>query len=260
MRPDPRAHVLVTGGGSGIGRAIAVAAAADGARLALCGRRIDALKDTARLLGASADPLLIQADITDPVDRARVVESVGVAFGRLDVLVNNAGVVEGGNHETVDDTAVESMFATNVLAPMALTRALFPLLRASRPARVVNVGSVFGDIAYPGFAAYAASKFALRGFSSALGREWKAHGIGITYAAPRATRTDAASAFGDLIARTGMSLDTPDGVGRRIWAAARSGQRTIYPKGPERLFILIQALCPRLIDRAVTPKHTAHTA
>lgn len=259
MRPD-RPFVLVTGGGSGIGRAIAVAAAADGARIALCGRRLDALEETARQLDGTAEPLLIPADLTHPVDRDRVVGTLAAVAGRLDVLVNNAGVVEGGDHETASDAAVERMFATNVLAPMALTRALFPLLRAGREPRVVNVGSMFGDIAYPGFSAYSASKFALRGFSAALAREWRQHGIGVTYAAPRATRTLAAGAFDALIARTGMTLDAPDEVGRRIWAAARSGRRAIYPKGPERLFIMIQAFFPGLIDRAISPRRPAETA
>ncbi|WP_036839048.1 SDR family NAD(P)-dependent oxidoreductase [Pleomorphomonas oryzae] len=255
MRPEPPL-VLITGGGSGIGRALALAAARDGAEIALCGRRGNALTETASLLEGSGDPLVIPADLTTPAGRTRVIDTIADRWGRLDILINNAGIVEGGPHDSFDDEAVEHLFATNVLAPMALTRAAFPLLQASRAAspRVVNVGSVFGEIAYPEFAAYSASKFALRGFSSALRREWKRHGIEVTYASPRATRTDAAAAFDDLIESQGMSLDAPDAVARRIWKAVRRGRRTVYPAGPERLFILIQSLFPALIDRALTAK------
>ena len=255
MRPEPPL-VLVTGGGSGIGRALAQAAAREGARLAICGRRTDALAETAALLNGSGDTLVIPADLATTAGRARVIDVIGSRWGRLDILVNNAGIVEGGPHDTFDDEAVERLFGTNVLAPMALTRAAFPLLRASqaRSPRVVNVGSVFGEIAYPEFAAYSASKFALRGFSSALRREWKRYGIEVTYASPRATRTNAAAAFDDLIESQGMSLDAPDAVAKRIWKAVRQGRTTIYPAGPERLFILVQSMFPALIDRVLTAK------
>lgn len=244
-------RVLITGGGSGIGRALAVEAGRRGMLVAICGRRRAALDETAAALPASTCPLVIDADLTRPADRARLVARLTQVWGALDVLVNNAGVVEGGRVEDTDDHVLEDLFRTNVLAPMALTRDLAPLLLAARPSRVVNVGSVFGDIAYPGFAAYSASKFALRGFSSALRREWKPRGIAVTYVAPRATRTDAAGAFRDLIAATGMRLDAPEHVAARIWRAVEAGRDAAYPAGPERVFVLVQRLAPQLVDRAL---------
>lgn len=245
-------HVLVTGGGTGIGRALVLEAARRGMKVALCGRRRAPLEETAAALPEGAAPLLIEADITVASDRARVVARIADAWGALDVLVNNAGVVTGGAADGLGDDALEELFRTNVLAPMALTRDLAPLLAAARPSRVVNVGSMFGDIAYPGFAAYSASKFALRGFSDALRREWRPRGIGVTYAAPRATRTAAATAFQDLIAASGMSLDDPERVAAAIWRAVERGRDDAYPLGLERLFVLVQRLAPKLIDRALT--------
>lgn len=250
MPPEAK-RVLITGGGSGIGRALAVEAARRGMEVALCGRRRAVLEEAAAALPPSARPLVIDADITSAADRARIVARIESAWGALDVLVNNAGMVEGGALDECDDQALEHTFRTNVLAPMALTRDLAPLLALARPARVVNVGSVFGEIAYPGFAAYSASKFALRGFSCALRREWKPLGIGVTYVAPRATRTDAAKAFDELIATTGMRLDPPEKVAARIWRAVEDGRDSAYPAGPERLFVLVQRLAPKLIDRAL---------
>src|SRR5258708_13214030 len=207
--PREQKRVLITGAGCGIGRALAVEAVQRGMVVALCGRRETALEATGALLGRESQHLIIPADITNPQDRRRIVEIISDQWEALDVLVNNAGVVEGGALEKFDDEAITRTFFTNVVAPMALTRDLMPLLVAARPSSVVNIGSVFGDIAYPQFSGYSASKFALRGFSNALRREWKQAGIGVTYAAPRATRTAAAVAFDDLIARANMTVDAP---------------------------------------------------
>jgi short-subunit dehydrogenase len=247
MLPEQKL-VLVTGAGSGIGRALCVEAANRGMAVALCGRRQEALEATRTLLGNGAGHLIIPADITRPEDRGVIVDRIRNGRGALDILVNNAGIVEGGPLETFDDDALARTFQTNVMAPMALTRDLMPLLVAAKPSRVVNVGSIFGDIGYPEFTCYSATKFALRGFSMALRREWKRKGISVTYAAPRATRTDAAVAFADLIAKTKMTMDSPEQVARQIWRAVASGHDSVYAPAPERVYVLVQRLFPRVID------------
>jgi short-subunit dehydrogenase len=256
--PHEQKCVLITGAGSGIGRALAIEAAQRGMNVALCGRREDALKVTRALLDRENQHLVIPADITKPEGRRRIVEIIGSKWKALDVLVNNAGVVEGGAIEKFDDEALSRTFLTNVIAPIALTRDLMPLLLAARPSRVVNIGSVFGDIAYPLFSGYSASKFALRGFSNALRREWKQAGIGVTYAAPRATRTDAAVAFDDLIADTRMSVDAPAQVARQIWRAVASGHDSVYAPAPERIYVVIQRIFPQIIDWALARQAPSH--
>lgn len=251
-------RVLITGAGSGIGRALAVEAAQRGMVVALCGRRETALEATGALLGRESQHLIIPADITKPQDRRRIVEIIGGEWKLLDILVNNAGVVEGGAIEKFDDDALARTFLTNVIAPIALTRDLMPFLRAARPSRVVNIGSVFGDIAYPLFSGYSASKFALRGFSNALRREWKQTGIAVTYAAPRATRTDAAVAFDELIAHTKMRVDAPAEVARQIWHSVARGHDSIYAPAPERFYILIQRIFPQIIDWALSRQAPSH--
>jgi short-subunit dehydrogenase len=247
MQPEQKL-VLITGAGSGIGRALCIEAAQRGMVVALCGRRQDALEATAAVLGPEASHLIIPADITRPEDRRRIVERIRNKRGALDILINNAGIVEGGSLETFDDDALARTFQTNVMAPIALTRDLMSLLIAAKPSRVVNVGSIFGDIGYPEFTCYSAAKFALRGFSIALRREWKPKGIGVTYAAPRATRTDAAVAFAGLIAKTKMNMDSPEQVARQIWRAIASGHDSVYAPAPEKIYVLIQRLFPRAID------------
>jgi short-subunit dehydrogenase len=247
MQPEQKL-VLVTGAGSGIGRALCIEAAQRGLAVALCGRRREALEATGALLGPGVSHLIIPADITRPEHRRRIVDRIRKERGALDILINNAGIVEGGPLETFDDDALARTFQTNVMAPMALTRDLMSLLIAAKPSRVVNVGSIFGDIAYPEFTCYSAAKFALRGFSIALRREWKQKGIAVTYAAPRATRTDAAVAFASLIAKTKMNMDSPEQVARQIWRAVARGHDSVYAPAPEKVYVLIQRLFPRAID------------
>ena len=254
--PLDRKRVLITGAGSGIGRALAIEAAQRGMAVAICGRRRDALQETAEAFHRAPYPLIIEADVTDPEARLVLFERLAETWGALDILVNNAGIVTGGLLEQIDDAVLEQTFRTNVLAPIALSRDLMPMLVAAKPSRIVNIGSVFGDIPFPGFSAYSASKFALRGFSIALRRECRASGVAVTYAAPRATRTPAAAAFASLLARSNMKLDAPDVIARRIWDAVAAGETSVYAAGPERLFVLLQRLVPGLVDWALARQAT----
>jgi short-subunit dehydrogenase len=257
MRIDGKI-ALITGAGSGIGRALAVEAARRGARVVLTGRRPDALKQTAALLGGNAAYSIVPGDITQPSTRILLRDHLE-DFGRLDFLVNNAGVISAGPLAAGADADIERLMMTNLVAPIALTREMLPLLAAAAPSRIVNVGSILGDIGYPLFAAYSASKFGLRGFSMALRRELKGLGIGVTYAAPRATETGAASAFRFLVLPLGMRLDCAASVAGDIWGAAARNADTAYPAGSERLYILLQRLLPGVIDRALAGqlKHPA---
>jgi short-subunit dehydrogenase len=249
MRLEGRT-ILITGSGSGIGRALAEDAAGRGARLVLAGRRTEMLAGTVSGLPRGACLATVGADISCPEGRAALMRTLDEAGLPVDVLVNNAGMVRSGRLETLDDTALAQMIATNVTGAIALTRDMLPRLRRSGAPRIVNIGSMYGDIAFPLFAAYAASKFALRGFSDAMRRELAMDGIGVTYAAPRATRTDAAAAFDALVEPMQMAVDDPAHVARWIWDAVEREAATAYPPTRERFFLWVQKLCPALIDRA----------
>jgi NAD(P)-dependent dehydrogenase (short-subunit alcohol dehydrogenase family) len=244
-------RALITGAGSGIGRALAVEASRLGMTVALCGRRGDALAETLSAMTPSDRHLRLRGDITDSAVRRCMRDYLWRRWGGLDVLVNNAGVIAIGPLAYATDAEFERMMATNVIAPMALTREMLPLLRRAMPSRVVNVGSMFGDIPYPLFAAYSASKFALRGMSIALRRELRPYGVGVTYAAPRATMTEGARVLDPLVEPMQMRMDNPAQVATQIWRAVIKDSNSVYAKGPERLFVLIQRLLPRLIDRAI---------
>ena len=250
MRLDGKI-ALVTGAGSGIGRALSIDLAARGAVLVLAGRRREMLEETRALLVEPSRHRIVAADLTVDEHRRTLAAEIEAAFGRLDLLVNNAGAMVSDAFDALPEAAMRSMLEINLLAPAALTTLLAPLLERSAPSRVVNVGSMFGDIAFPLFAAYSATKFGLRGWSEALRRELAGRGVGVTYAAPRGTRTALSAGFEHLAEAFRMRFDDPALVARAIVRGIERDARDVYPKGPERLFLLIQRLAPRLIDRTL---------
>ncbi len=239
---------LLTGAGSGIGRALALALSAKGARLILTDRSLDALREAREMAGGGNHLLIVQGDVTVAAERRKLRQVAETEFRRLDLLINNAGVIAVTKHGDISDEDLERQVAVNFVAPMALVRDLLPLLIASKPSRVVNIGSMFGDIAFPLFAAYSATKFGIRGFSDALRRELAPDGVGVTYCAPRATRTPAAKQFAHLEGPFAMSFDPPEKVASEIVSAIEADARSVYPKGPERFFVLVQRLFPSLVD------------
>jgi short-subunit dehydrogenase len=243
-------RAVITGSGSGIGRMLAIEGARRGVRVGLAGRRREALHATLSKL-PGLDHFAYVADITASADRKSLSAVVHSQWGGLDILVNNAGIVPVGPFAEATDDQLRAVVETNLLAPMALTRVMLPLMGRSGPARIVNVGSMFGDIPYPLFAAYSATKAGLRGLSGALRRELAPMGVGVTYASPRATRTVAARPMKRLIEPFNIKFDTAENVARRIWDAVERDADSVYPAGPERFFVLLQRLAPRLVDRAV---------
>ena len=244
-------RALITGAGSGIGRALALEASRRGMVVALIGRQAEKLQLTRAQMAAPSDCILIPGDVTLSETRQALRRRLADEWGSLDILVNNAGLIFGGPLALMRDAELEQLIAVNLTAPAALTRELLPLLRAAQPSRIVNVGSVLGEIAFPAFAAYSASKFGLRGLSIALRRELKALGIGVTYAALRGAQTAATAAIADIVEPLEMSLDPVDEIARDIWNVVAAGKDDLPPRGRERLFRLVDRLWPALVDRAI---------
>jgi len=254
MRLDSKI-VLITGAGSGIGRELAIEAAARGLVLYLVGRRSCGLEQTRRRLRPGTRAHCVAADITASEGRLAIKTAVERGGESLDVLINNAGCISNRSLQESTDAEATKLIDTNLLAPILLTRDLLPLLKRSETPRIVNIGSIYGDIAAPGFAVYAATKFALRGLSDALRRELAEDGIGVTYVAPRATRTEGIEEIMPALKRQGLALDDPATVAGWIWSAIERQRRSVYPPGAERFFVAIQRLFPSLIDRALGRKY-----
>jgi NAD(P)-dependent dehydrogenase (short-subunit alcohol dehydrogenase family) len=137
-------RAVITGAGSGIGRALAIEGSEKGIRLALMGRRREALDQTLSKLTGTGH-FVVTGDITKAADRLSLMVAVEKQWGGLDILVNNAGVIPFGPLIETTDDQLQAAIDTNLLGPMALVREALPLLRREK-GRVVNIGSVLGDI------------------------------------------------------------------------------------------------------------------
>jgi short-subunit dehydrogenase len=249
----PRYRAVLTGAAGGIGRAIALRLAPLCETLLLVGRdgaSLSALQQEIEAAGSRARTVV--ADLADTAGREAVLRAASETGGGIDLLINNAGTGEFAWLADQDEAALERIVRVNVLAPIALTRLLLPLLLAQREARIVNVGSIFGYLGYPGYAAYSASKFALRGFSEALRRELADGPVRVSYFAPRATRTAMnPAAVSELNAALGVAMDEPAAVAAALVESLRrpAGERLLGM--PERLFARLNQIFPGLVDRAL---------
>lgn len=154
---------MITGAGTGIGRAIALAFAREDAKVVLTGRRMDNLEETAHLCGEkTVNALPVPCDLTDNTQIAGLVKTALDKFGQIDVLVNNAGVMRTGNLNDAEDGDFDLIMKTNVWAPWKLSRAVIPHMKAKGGGSIVMISSVAGLRAIGGVGIYCASKAALQ--------------------------------------------------------------------------------------------------
>jgi NAD(P)-dependent dehydrogenase (short-subunit alcohol dehydrogenase family) len=182
--------VLVTGGSRGLGLVLARHLAAEGARVAICGRDPEALERARSTLEAvGAEIFALPADVADRDAVATLVEQVTARFGPIDVLVNNAGVIEVGPAETMTLGDYEEAMAVNFWGMVYPTLAVLPAMRERRSGRIVNITSIGGRLGVPHLLPYTASKFAAFGFSQGLRAESRRHGVLVTAVVPGLMRT-----------------------------------------------------------------------
>lgn len=163
---------IITGGGSGIGRGAALALAEAGAVVVVCGRRLQKLDETVQAVEhAGGRALAVQADVSDENAVTWLVQTTLDHFGRVDILINNAGVSAGGAIHALSDQTWDLMMSTNLRAPFLLCRAILPQMRLRRSGHIINISSESGLEYYSGDAAYGTSKHALNAFGEYLQRE-----------------------------------------------------------------------------------------
>ena len=183
-------RVLVTGGSSGIGLALALAFLAKGAKVVITGRRPDALAKAVQELRENySHAWRVAANVASSDGRAATIRHALEALGGLDILVNNAGGVRAGRLENTPEAELQAMIDVDLVAPILLTRAVLPALRASGDAMVVNVSSSIALIGAPFYATYAATKAGLAHFGEALRRELKGEDVHVLTVYPGGTDT-----------------------------------------------------------------------
>jgi NAD(P)-dependent dehydrogenase (short-subunit alcohol dehydrogenase family) len=268
--------VLITGGTRGLGLAMARRFADEGARVWLIARSTEELREAADELAARGGWVrTVAADITRPHHVGRIVDTVVADGDRIDVLVNNAGIIEMSPVEHATREDFEDALATHFWGPLDLIRASLPHMRRNGEGRILNISSIGGRVALPHLAAYTASKFALVGLSESLRAELMKEGILVTTVTPglmrtgsyvnvklRGRHTDELKWFTAMSA-TPLTSMRADRAARMIVEGCRHGRATLTPGVQARVAVLLNALAPNLlaalnatVDRTLLPSPT----
>ncbi len=248
---------LITGASSGIGAAVARRLAAEpDVALVLVARREDRLRALADELGGAT---VIAADLTDADAPARIRDTVAREHGRLDMLVNNAGARWSGTFAATGWANVQRHLEVDFVAPLRLTEALLPLLRAAaqptaaegRRVCIVNVGSTASRVGRPGVGGYTAAKFALAGWSDSLRAEELASGVHVGLVLPGFVATEGFPAT-ELIARraTRWLVSSPEAVAEAIVETGPGGRAERYVPRFYGVAAVARVLAPPLVRRA----------
>lgn len=163
---------VITGGGSGIGRGLALALAAEGAKVVVCGRRVNKLEETVQaVLERGGEAQLIQADVSIEEDVDRLVEFTLEHYGHIDILINNAGVYDGAAVHNIRPETWDRIMDVNLRGPYLVTRAVLPHMRTRQTGHIINISSESGIGYEDGDGAYGTSKHALNAFAEYVQRE-----------------------------------------------------------------------------------------
>ena len=259
-----RPVALVTGASSGIGKAAALALVGAGFEV------VGTSRNTSRLSPRQGVTYL-DLDVTSDESVSSVVEQVIDRFGRIDVLVNNAGL---GNAGAVEESSIaqdQRIFDVNVFGVMRMTKAVLPHMRAQGAGRIINISSVGGFAPQPFMAAYVATKHAVEGYSESLDHEVREHGVRVLLVEPFNTNTqfdanvvradsplpiyaEQRRIFDDVLAAAMRGGDDPAVVGKTIVAAGTDPKPKLrYPAGPRagRISVLRRIVPPRTFDKSV---------
>jgi NAD(P)-dependent dehydrogenase (short-subunit alcohol dehydrogenase family) len=274
---------VVTGGSRGLGLAIARRFGRAGLKLVLAARNAEELEHARHQLLHAGDVaneddiLLVACDLTDPAQAAGLIDQTLRAFGHLDCLINNAGIIEVGPVEDQALDAYDRAMRTNFFAALYTIHSALPHMLGRRAGAIVNIASIGGKMPVPHLAPYVASKFALVGFSETLHSELRSKGIRVTTVCPGLMRTggEAHAIFSgqqakeqrwfDLAARTPLLAVAPEYAANRIFSAAQSGRAEITISPQAWLAARFHGLAPEtnqavnaMVNRFVLPPPSTH--
>lgn len=218
--------VLVTGAGRGIGRATAQAFAEAGFAVVVAERAPGRGRSAERALRAMGAPaLFVRTDVAEPGAAQRAVRAAVRRFGRLDCVVNNAGVLTVGRLDRLAPARIREMVRVNLLGPLRVLRAALPLLRRRRRGAIVNVASLLGKEGAAEYVSYCATKFGVIGLTEALAEELRGTGVSVWAVCPGAVDTPMARQGGGLTERERADLIPPESVARVIVELATRRRR-----------------------------------
>ena len=248
--------IAITGASAGIGRATAVRLARDGAAVAICARRADKLDlVAAEIVAAGGKALPVVADVTRAGDMDALVARTVERFGRLDVMMCNAGYGIAGAIDEIAPDRMQTLMDVNYTGTYLAARAALPLFRRQGSGHVVIVSSIVGKRGVPYMGAYSATKFAQVGLAECLRSELLGSGIHVSVVFPVSTETE----FFDVMSReTGTPVTRAAGPSQTVEAVADAIARAIrrpvpevYPHVKSRALVILNALAPGFTDRVV---------
>ena len=251
--------VLITGGSRGLGLVMAREFASEGARLVLCARDEDELeRGREDLESRCAEVMTSRCDVTNREDVLRMIAAVESRFGDVDVLVNNAGVIQMGPIEVMTQADFEKAMNSHFWAPLNTMMAVLPRMRARKSGRIVNISSIGGKVSVPHLVPYCASKFALTGLSKGMRTELLKDGVVVTTICPGLMRTGSPRnagfkgkhryeyawfSIGDALPLLSVSAER---AAREIVNACRSGRAELVISLPAKLAVMFDAMFPEL--------------
>lgn len=248
-------RILLTGATGGIGELIALKLAKKGAILALVGRnnaKLTALQTTINQTNSHAGggkAFCITADLNIAGSSTRVANEAKQQLGEIDILINNAGVLDFIELQNQSDERIADMIQTNVTALIQLTRAVLPSFQTKNQGHFMFIGSVFGSLGFPHFATYCATKFAVHGFSQALRRELVNTKIGVTYIAPRGIKTPMNDA--NVLAmwgKSGNKMDDAETVANIVVNALEKEKQEVFIGQPQSFFAWLNGVAPKMVN------------
>lgn len=243
--------VIITGASAGIGRALAQELGAQKARLVLAARSIDKLQQLSEeLAAAGTESVAVQTDVSDPNDLESLVEKAVQHYGRIDVLINNAGIEFFRHFENADAGDILQTIETNFTGTVLLTRFVIPQMLKQQSGSIINMSSTAGKHCPPFGAVYGATKSAMIGFTQGLRGEYLKRGISTTAICPGFTKNG--GVYEDIVTRTGKRTNLALG-GTSTKAVTKAVMKAIR-KGPPEIIVNWPPIRPAMVLREIFPR------
>jgi len=250
-------NVLLTGATGGMGKAFSQLLFNRGANLVLVGRDNNKLeRQKAELLASNLNANnsveFFAVDLLETEQHTRLIDYLTTLPFNINLLINNAGISQLSLLEQTRHSDISRIISTNTIAPIQLTQALLPMLLKQPRAQIINIGSAFGSIGFPGYSTYCASKFALRGFSQTLSRELADTNVKVKYLSPRATKTNLISEkIEQLNTALSTTTDSPEFVAKELMLLIEQNNSERYIGWPEKIFVRINAIFPAIVGKSI---------
>ena len=242
---------VIVGATGGIGKAIVE----NNVNVILVARNIEALQDMHNRLKDQFPQIKLSSlccDLSDATSRQKFIQTLAQQNVTINYYINNAGINDFSLFSQQSAEAIEQMMMVNVVYPLEMIQKIIPLMSKQEPSQIINMGSTFGSIGYPGYVSYCASKFALRGATEALAREYSNSAILFKYFSPRATDTAMNSpVVVEMNAKLGVKMDNPEFVAEELYQFLQNDKLYYQVGYPEKIFVKVNQILPTVVSKAI---------